>query len=214
MITEQQLIARLTSPAQIEPDSGIVNAAMYGMGRQGLIAFWSGQGNLPTPPEFYAATVESLKQGETFYTWQRGIPELREGLARYHTKHYGRKFDAENFVVTGGGMQAIQNAIQMIAGDGDEVVIPTPAWPNYAGPLRLQGTKPVEVPMLFQNSKWSVDLDRLFDAITITTADRSISSQVFIALQNNVYDSGISGRFKFRRGLCDNFNFNNICRLH
>jgi aspartate/methionine/tyrosine aminotransferase len=176
MITEQDLISRLTAPAQIEPDSGIVNVAMYGMAKPGLIAFWSGQGNLPTPEAFCTPTIESLRQGETFYTWQRGIPELREALARYHTKHYGRRFDAENFVVTGGGMQAIQNAIQMIAGDGDEVIIPTPAWPNYAGPLRIQGTVPVEVPMLFQNSKWSVDLDRLFAAITPRTKAICINS--------------------------------------
>ena len=46
---------------------------------------------------------------------------------------------------------------------GEEVIIPTPAWPNYAGPLRLQGSRPVEVPMTFGNNKWNLDLGRLFD---------------------------------------------------
>ncbi len=160
------LLARLTRPAQIEPDSGIVNVAMYGMARPDLIAFWSGEGNLPTPEAFCRPVIESLLNGETFYTWQRGIPELRQALADYHSRHYGRPFDAENFFVTGGGMQAIQNAIQMTAADGDEIIIPTPAWPNYAGPLRLQGTVPVEVPMNFANGTWSLDLDRLFAALT------------------------------------------------
>ena len=78
-------------------------------------------------------------------------------------------FDAENFFVTGGGMQAIQTIIQMIAGEGDEIIMPTPAWPNYAGPMRLQGARPVEVPLDFANGRWHLDLDRLFAAITPRT---------------------------------------------
>jgi aspartate/methionine/tyrosine aminotransferase len=160
------LISKLTPPAKVEPDSGIVNVAMYGFPKPGIIPFWSGESNTPTPEAFYRPVAESLAKGETFYTWQRGIPELRQALADYHTRHFGRVFDVENFCVTGGGMQAIQIALQMTVGAGDEVIIPAPAWPNYAGPMRLMGVKPVEVPMLFTNSRWSLDLDRLFAAVT------------------------------------------------
>jgi aspartate/methionine/tyrosine aminotransferase len=160
-----QILKSLTSPAQLEPDSGILNVAMYGFSRPGIIAFWSGEGNLPTPEKFCRAASESLAKGETFYMAQRGIPELRQALAHYHTRQFGREFDVENFYVTGGGMPAIQTAIQIIASDGDEIIIPTPAWPNYAGALRIQGTKPVEVPMNFKNGTWALDLDQLFSAI-------------------------------------------------
>jgi aspartate/methionine/tyrosine aminotransferase len=170
------VISGLTRPAQMEPDSGIVTAAMYGMSKPDVVAFWTGQGNLPTPEAFCRPAVDSLLAGETFYTWQRGIPELRDALVRYHAKHYGINLHIDNFGITGGGMQAIQNAIQMIAADGDEVIIPTPAWPNYAGPLRLQGTKPVEVPMNFANGTWSLDLDQLFAAATPRTKAICINS--------------------------------------
>ncbi len=176
MLSEQILLSRLTKPAQTEPDSGIVNVAMYGMGRPDIIAFWSGEGNLATPEAFCRPAIDSLLKGETFYTWQRGIPDLRQALADYHTRHFGRRFDMENFLVTGGGMQAIQNAIQMIAADGDEIIIPAPAWPNYAGPLRVQGTKPVEVPMSFANGTWALDLERLFAAVTPRTKAICINS--------------------------------------
>jgi aspartate/methionine/tyrosine aminotransferase len=142
---------------------------MPGFTKPGIIPFWSGEGNLPTPEAFARPATESLLRGETFYTFQGGIPELREALARYHTRHYARDFDPANFFVASGGMQSIQTAIRMIANEGDEIIIPTPAWPNYAGALRIQGTKPVEVPMTFSNSKWVLDLDRLFDAITSRT---------------------------------------------
>ncbi len=164
-----QILKALTPQVQAEPESGIVTAAMHGFTKPGIIPFWSGQGNLPTPEAFCRPATESLLKGETFYTYQGGIPELREALARYHTRHYGRAFNAANFLVTGGGMQAIQTAIQMIAGEGDEIIIPTPAWPNYAGPLRIQGSKPIEVPMTISNGKWALDLDRLFAAITPRT---------------------------------------------
>jgi aspartate/methionine/tyrosine aminotransferase len=172
----QSHLATITAPAQVEPDSGIVKAAMYGFGRQRVIPLWAGEGNLPTPQEFSKPAADSLLAGETFYTWQRGIPELRESLARYHTRHFGRDFSFENFFVTGGGMQAIQTAIQMIAGEEDEVIIPSPAWPNYAGPLRMQGSRPVEVPMEFRNGKWSLDFDRLFAAITPRTKALCLNS--------------------------------------
>lgn len=171
-----QLLSAITPIAASEPDSGIVKAAMYGFGKEGVIPLWSGEGNVPTPELFSRPAIESLLKGETFYTWQRGIPELRDALARYHSKQFGRSFSAENFFVTSGGMQAIQTIIQMIAGEGDEIILPTPAWPNYAGPLRIQGSRPVEVPMQFANGRWHLDLDRIFDQVGPRTKAICINS--------------------------------------
>jgi aspartate/methionine/tyrosine aminotransferase len=172
----ETLLASITANAREEPDSGIISAVNHGIGREGIIPLWSGEGNVPTPEPFCRAAIESLMRGDTFYTWQRGIPPLREALAHYHERHFGRPFSAENFYVTGGGMQAIQTVIQMIAGEGDEIVLPTPAWPNYAGPLRIQGSQPVEVPMDFANRRWHLDLEKLFAAVTPRTRAICINS--------------------------------------
>jgi len=172
----EQLLSAITTQARNEPDSGIVKAAMYGMAIPGVIPMWSGEGNVPTPEIFTRPAIDSLLAGETFYTWQRGIPELREALARYHARNFDRAFSHENFFVTSGGMQAIQSIVQMVAGEGDEIVIPTPAWPNYGGALRILGSRPVEVPMDFRNGRWMLDLDRLFDAITPRTRAISLNS--------------------------------------
>jgi aspartate/methionine/tyrosine aminotransferase len=170
------LLSTLTPQARNEPDSGIVRAAMYGFSVPGVIPMWSGEGNVPTPEAFSRPATEALLKGETFYTWQRGIPELRDALARYHERSFGRPFSAENFFVTSGGMHAIQTMIALIAGDGDEIVIPTPAWPNYGGALRIGGARPVEVPIDFRNGRWLLDLDRLFDAITPKTRAIALNS--------------------------------------
>ena len=47
-------------------------------------------------------------------------------------------------------MQAIQIALAMTSGAGDEVIIPTPAWPNAAAATGVLGAKPVMVPMTFR----------------------------------------------------------------
>lgn len=152
-----------------EPESGIIRVANYAWQAEDAIKLWVGEGDLPTPDFICNAATQAMARGETFYTWQRGIPTLREALGRYHNRLYGVPADPENYFVTGGGMQAIHLALQAIAGAGDQVVIPSPAWPNYAAPMRMLQIEPVEVPMAFENGVWQLDLDRLFDAVTDKT---------------------------------------------
>jgi aspartate/methionine/tyrosine aminotransferase len=173
------LAAALSRAAGSAPESGIVEVANYARGRTGLIPLFVGEGDTPTPSFICEAATRALAAGETFYTWQRGIPPLREALARYHTALYGRPFEPEQFYVTGSGMQAIQIVLAMVAGAGDEVVIPTPTWPNAAAAAGILGARVVEVPMSFGNGGWSLDLDRLGAAITEKTR------ALFIVSPNN-----------------------------
>ncbi|WP_084174801.1 pyridoxal phosphate-dependent aminotransferase [Afifella pfennigii] len=163
--TASPLVANLRPAARAAPDSGIVEVMNYGRDRPGMIPLWAGEGDLATPDFICAAATKSLAEGETFYTWQRGIPPLREALSRYHERLYQRRLPSERFFVTGSGMQAIQIAIAAVAGAGDEVLIPSPAWPNCAAATGLAGASAVEVPMRFSDKAgWQLDLDRLFAA--------------------------------------------------
>jgi aspartate/methionine/tyrosine aminotransferase len=159
----------LRAEARDAPESGIVEVFNYGRGRPGLIPLWVGEGDLPTPAFISDAAVKSLRDGETFYTYQRGWPELRAALARYHERVYGKPFDLERFFVTGSGMQAIQIAARMVAGTGDEVVVPEPLWPNIAAAIAINGATVVPVPMTLGNAGWVLDLDRMFAAATPKT---------------------------------------------
>jgi aspartate/methionine/tyrosine aminotransferase len=164
MDMQNRLIAALREQARLAPESGIVEIANYSWGREGIIPLWAGEGDLPTPQFICDAAARSMAAGETFYTWQRGIPELRAALAAYHGRQFGRSFTHERFFVTGSGMQAIQIAVACVAGPGDEVVIPTPAWPNMAAALDVAGARPVHVELVLDGDHWSLDLDRLFAA--------------------------------------------------
>src|SRR3954470_3237133 len=149
--------------------SGILDVFNYGRGRKDLIPLYVGEGDLPTPPFIRAAAEHSLAAGETFYTAQRGVPELRAALADYHARLYGRPFDSERFFVTSGGMHAIQIAFRMAAGSGDEVLVPVPAWPNVSAAVGITGASAVPIPMSFGNAGWVLDVDRLADAVTART---------------------------------------------
>ena len=166
MEAQNSLIAALRDEARLSPDSGIIDIANYAWGRSDVIPLFAGEGDLPTPQFICDAASRSLAAGETFYTWQRGIPELRQALADYHQRHFGRPFASERFFVTGSGMQAIQIAVSCVAGKGDEVVIPSPAWPNMAAALSVAGAVPVAVPLVLETDRWTLDLDQLFSAVT------------------------------------------------
>ncbi len=159
----------LRTQARDTPVSGIEAVIDYGRDRPGLIPLWSGESDLATPEFIASAAIAGLRRGETFYTWQGGIPELRQSLARYHQRHFGRAFDENEFIVTGGGMHAIQMAIAATAGSGDEAIYLTPAWPNFAAAAAIAGARPVAVPLDFSANGWSCDVARIEAAVSDRT---------------------------------------------
>lgn len=158
------------------PASGIVEVVNFGRTKPGLIPLWVGEGDLSTPGFINEAATRSLAAGETFYTWQRGIPDLRAAIAAYMSRLYGRPLDPERFAITMGGMHATQLAARLVSGPGDEVIIPTPAWPNFAGALGVAGATTVEVPMSLTSEGWDLDLGRIEQAITPKTRAIVINS--------------------------------------
>ena len=169
-------ISALRPTARTLPESGISKVFNYGRYKEGLIPLWAGEGDLPTPKFICDVAAKSMADGETFYTAQRGIPELRNSLARYFTRLYGQAFEADEFFVTGGGMQAVQIAVQATCGPGDEVIVPSPAWPNFEGALSIQGAKVVALPMTLELDGWSLPMDKLFAAVNPKTRAIVINS--------------------------------------
>ena len=163
------LLESLSDRAQRAPSSGISEIVSHARLKEGLIPLWVGESDLPTPDFIRDAGMAALRAGETFYTWQRGIPELRQALAQYHERHFGRPFAADDFLVTGSGMQSIQLAVQAVAGNGDEILYFTPAWPNFAAAAKIAGAEPVPVILDFGDKGWSLDPEKLRAAFTAKT---------------------------------------------
>ena len=171
--TERNWLAEIRPAMREVAPSGIVEVFDYGRGRQGLIPLWVGEGDLPTPAFISEAAKASLDRGETFYTAQGGIPDLREAIAAYMTRGYGAApgggaFAPKQFFVTIGGMHAIEIATRLVTGPGDEALIPSPAWPNFVGAVESAGARAVHV-RLDQAGRWSLDPQKLAAAITPAT---------------------------------------------
>lgn len=172
-----QMLSALRPEAAFSPESGIIRVMNHArISGKPIIPLVAGEGHQPTPAFICDAANASLKKGETFYTYQKGLPELRQALSDYHTRQFGRYLDAERFIVTGSGMQAIQLCIQAVAGAGDEVLLPTPAWPNFAAALGVMGAKPISIPMTFDGKVWTLDVDALEAATTPRTRALFVNS--------------------------------------
>ncbi len=176
MLASSPLVAALRKEARESPESGIVEVVNYGRTRPGMIGLWAGEGDEPTPPFIWEATTRSLAAGETFYTYQRGIPELRAAIATWQSATFGRAFTPEHIYVTGGGMQAIQQTIFSTLGAGDECLMPIPTWPNAAAAMGAMGAVIVPVDMSFGNAGWTLDVEKLGAAVTPRTRAMFINS--------------------------------------
>lgn len=163
------LIDSLSPQSRRAPESGIVEIFNYARNREGLIPLWVGEGDNPTPQFIRDAAIASLNAGQTFYTYQRGIPELRRALSDYYHRHFGKRLSTEHFYVVGSGMQAIKLSIESLAAPGDEIVYLSPAWPNFAAAIDLASARSVPVELDFHDGAWHLDLDRVRAAVTPRT---------------------------------------------
>ena len=166
----------IRAPALAAPPSGIVEVFDYGRNKPGLLPLWVGEGDCPTPEFITGSAQASLADGETFYTYQGGLPPLRDAIAGYLSGLYQSNVGSERIFVTSGGMHALQIAVTMIAGSGDEVLIPTPAWPNFRGALTISGAQACDVPMRFGNDGWQLDIADISRAITPRTRALIVNS--------------------------------------
>ncbi len=129
-----------------------------------LVRLEVGEPDFDTPEHVTEAAFEAARSGETHYTSNAGMPELREAIA---AGREGRT--AEDVVVTTGGMEALHLAMLTVAESGSEVVIPAPSWPNYAVQARLADATPIEVG-LPEEEGFALDPETMIDAMTEETS--------------------------------------------
>jgi len=156
------LPARLRPLVQEMTGSRIRAVSEAAFGKTGLIPLWFGESDRVTPPFVNAAAKKALDAGHTFYTPNRGIPELREAVAGYVSGLRKRKIDAENVTITASGVNAIMLVMQTIVDPGDNVVLVTPLWPNCADAVSALSAEPRRASLTAINGGWKLDLDRLF----------------------------------------------------
>jgi len=136
-----------------------------GMGRADILPFWVGEPDEPTPEFIRKAAMDSIAAGETFYTHNLGIPEIREALSAYLRRlHAGLK--SQEVVITSAGVNALMLATQLLVDPGDRVVAVVPLWPNLQEIPRILGAHVETVALEFSPSGWFLNMEKLLKALT------------------------------------------------
>ena len=158
--------ATLSGPIAGLSETPIAEVSMSVFGDPEVVPLWFGEGDLVTPDFVRDAAAKGLQAGETFYTWQRGIPELRAALSAYTERLYGVKCPVDRVTVTTGGMQAILLSCQLLLDPGDNIVIVSPIWPNITSATKLVRGEPKYVALDRKpDGRWTLDLQKVFDAV-------------------------------------------------
>ena len=155
--------------------SQIREVANAGLGEAGVLPFWFGEPDEVTPAYICDAAAQSLARGETFYSQNFGIPELREAIAGYVTRLH-RPMSADRIAVTASGMSALMLTVEALVAPGDRVVVVTPLWPNLVEIPKILSADVVCVPLQFTAAGWTLDVMRLLDALTPQTRVVMINS--------------------------------------
>ena len=153
-------------------ESMIRQVANAGMARSDVLKFWFGESDEVTPALIRDAAIASLQQGETFYSHNLGLPELRAAIAAYTNglRIAGAALvGSERIAVTSGGVNALMLAVQALVDSGDEVVAVTPVWPNLTAQPAIMGALVKCVSLKPVAGQWQLDMTELLAAITTKT---------------------------------------------
>jgi len=116
--------------------------------RPDIIGLHAGEPDFPTPKHIVEAGSRALDDGYTHYTHGAGLLQLREAISRKLLEENGIEANPKTEIsVTTGGFAAIFGTIQATINPGDEVLIPQPSWPSYAGFVLLAEGVPVPLPL-------------------------------------------------------------------
>jgi aspartate/methionine/tyrosine aminotransferase len=145
--------------------SGIAKVAAGALDDPEVIPLWFGESDLATPGFIREAAAAALEGGKTFYSYARGHVALREALLRYHRRLYGIELDPDRITVPGSTMLAVMIAGQCLLGQGDELVLISPYWPNIRTVTEILGAQHVDVRLREGPERWWLDLDEVARAV-------------------------------------------------
>jgi len=111
--------------------------------RDGVLRLEVGEPSFTTPSHIIDAAAAAARAGHTGYGPNGGLLSLRELLAEKLRAVDGITASVEEIVVTPGGMNALYSVYMALLNPGDEVLLPTPGFPNMNGMVRLLGGVPV-----------------------------------------------------------------------
>ena len=134
-----------------------------------VISLGVGEPDFDTPWHIRDEGIYALEQGKTFYTSNAGLKELRQEISYYQKRTQGIEYEPlSEVLVTVGGSEAIDIGLRAMINQGDEVIIPQPAYVSYYPCALLAGAKPVIINLKAGND-FRLTAEELLNAVTPKT---------------------------------------------
>jgi aminotransferase len=128
------------------PPSGIRRFFDIAATMDDVISLGIGEPDFVTPEPLLKAGIRSLEAGQTHYTSNSGIAELRHALSDHLQRLYGVHYDPEQeILITVGVSEALYLTLNAILDPGDEVIVPEPCFVSYVPEVVLAGGKAVTI---------------------------------------------------------------------
>ncbi len=157
------------------------------------------------PEAIRAKAADAVLNGYNQYPPMRGLPELRQAVARHYARTQHLDLDWENEVtITSGATEALTASFLALIQPGDEAVLFQPLYDSYAPMIRLAGG----VPRLVRLSPPDWRFDRAMLEAALTTRTR------FVVLNNPINPAGVvlpDEDLALLAEFCVRFNVTAIC---
>jgi aminotransferase len=151
--TQKHRIQHISQRANAIQPSGIRKFFDLLSSIDGVISLGVGEPDYTTPWHIRESAIESIEKGQTMYTSNSGMPELRKELARFLKTEYKVDYDpTSELLITVGCSEALDLTMRAIVDPGDEVIIPNPCFVAYGSCVTLAGGKPVHIPTYEKNN--------------------------------------------------------------
>jgi aspartate aminotransferase len=102
-----------------------------------------GEPDFDTPQPVKECAIQSINEGFTKYTVEKGTVELREEICKKLQTDNNLSYDPEHIIVSNGAKHSLFNTFLAIIEPGDEVIIPAPYWVSYPAMVNILGGVPV-----------------------------------------------------------------------
>lgn len=139
------------------------------IGVDDLVKFTVGEPDFPTQPNVIEAAHEAMRRGETKYTSNRGVIQLRQAVSGAIKKKKQVDMDPETeIIITNGGMQALYMSMKALLNPGEEIIIGAPYFTNYLSQVLMSEAVPKFV-QLHEKDGFILTAENLEAAITDKT---------------------------------------------
>ena len=133
-----------------------------------LVYLQIGEPGFDTPKNINDAAIKAIQDNQTHYTPTPGIPALRDAVAKKVSGVTGINYEGADVVVTPGGKPVMFYIINALIDEGDEVIIPNPAYPIYGSVTEYLGGIVVPIQLKEENN-FNFKIEELAEKITPKT---------------------------------------------